>query len=70
MSINFEESELPEVVVDQNRTDEYTYVQVGSWSFCVEDDLEDRTAGEWWNDAKTWIAYAQYLDKVAQERGI
>lgn len=71
MSINFEDSELPEVVIDEKRVnDEYTYVQVGEWSFCVEDDLEDISTNRWWNDVKSWVAYARYLDKVAEERGI
>jgi hypothetical protein len=68
MSINFEESDLPEVVLDEKRTDKFTYVHVGEWSFCVEDDLEDGKDGRWWDDAKSWIAYAQYLDKVKAER--
>ena len=68
MSFSFDKSELPEVVIDEERTsDEYTYVHVGEWHFCVEDDLEERD-GRWWDDAKTWIAYAQYLDKVKAER--
>ena len=68
MSFNFDESDLPEVVIDETRTrDGYTYVHVGEWHFCVEDDLEERD-GRWWDDAKTWIAYAQYLDKVKAER--
>lgn len=68
MSIGFEDSELPEVVIDDERTtDGYTYVHVGEWHFCVEDDLEELD-GRWWNDARSWIAYAQYLDKVKAER--
>ena len=70
MSLNFDESELPQVVIDESRTrDGYTYVYVGEWHFCVEDDLEERD-GRWWDDAKTWIAYSQYLDKVKAERGL
>jgi len=70
MAISFEESNLPEVIIDEERTrDEYTYVHVGDWHFCVEDDLEERD-GRWWSDAMTWIAYAQYLDKVKAERGL
>lgn len=44
-----------------------SYVKVGEWSFCVEDDLEHNN---WWEDAKVLIAYAQYLDQVKAERGL
>lgn len=68
MAINFEDSDLPEVVIDEERTrDGYTYVHIGEWHFCVEDDLEERD-GRWWDDAKTWVAYSRYLDKVKAER--
>lgn len=71
MPINFDESDLPEVIVDEERTkDGFTYVHVGEWHFCVEDDLEEIATNRWWGDVKSWIAYAQYLDKVAEERGI
>lgn len=71
MSIGFEDSELPEVVIDDERTtDGYTYVHVGEWHFCVEDDLEEISTNRWWADVKSWIAYARYLDKVAEERGM
>lgn len=70
MATSFEGSDLPEVVIDAERTtDGYTYVHVGEWHFCVEDDLEERD-GRWWEDAKTWVAYAKYLDKVKEERGL
>jgi hypothetical protein len=70
MDFNELVNSLPEVVVDEERTkDGYTYVHVGEWHFCVEDDLEERD-GLWWNDAKTWIAYARYLDQVKAERGV
>jgi hypothetical protein len=68
MSVSFEESDLPEVVLEEKSTDTFTYVNVGDWNFCVEDDLEDGKNGRWWDDAKAWIAYAQYLDKIKAER--
>jgi hypothetical protein len=70
MAISFNEEELPEVVLDKVVGDEYTYVTIGDWSFCVEDDLEDGLDGRWWRDAKTFVAYAKYLDKVKEERGL
>ena len=70
MDINFHDSEMPAVIIDEERTgDGYTYVHIGEWHFCVEDDLEERD-GRWWDDAKTWITYARYLDQVKAERGL
>jgi hypothetical protein len=67
MNLPFNEEDLPEVVVESEATDKYpyTYVKVGKWSFCVEDDLED---GFSWEDAKSIIAYAKYLDKIKEEQ--
>ena len=71
MSVSFEDKDLPEVIIEDSRTnDAYTYVQVGDWNFCVEDDLEDSDTARWWNDVKSWVAYAQYLDKVKAERKV
>ena len=60
---------LPSIVVDEDATTPggNSYVQVGGWSFCVEDDLEHN---QWWEDAKILIAYAQYLDQIKAERGL
>jgi hypothetical protein len=63
VAIEINEDELPEVVVDRGG-DNYTYVKVGSWEFCVEEDLEEN---RWWGDAKAFLAYARYLDSL---RGI
>ena len=66
MNVPFNEEDLPEVVMDSKATDTYpyTYVKVGDWTFCVEEDLAYRS---WWEDAKSLIAYARYLDKIKKE---
>lgn len=56
---------LPEVVPDETNSPGSTWVTVGGWTFCVEDDLEYT---DWWDAAKAWVAYATYLDKVREER--
>ena len=67
MSISFDENELPEVILDSAEGDEYTYVKVGTWTFCVEDDLEYE---DWWESAKSLIAYARYLDEYKAKREV
>ena len=67
MTISFEDSDLPAVGYVETSEGGYTYVTVGEWSFCVEEDLEQN---RWWDDAKTLIAYAHYLDKIKEERSL
>lgn len=67
MAISFEEESLPEVIVDPDSDGNYSYVKVGEWSFCVEDDLEHE---DWWESAKALISYAMYLDKIKAEQGV
>ena len=62
MNFSFNEDDLPEVIVEE-KSGNYTYVKVGSWSFCVEDDL-DRSPGELLEDAKAFVAYALYHKKI------
>lgn len=67
MAISFEDEDLPEVLEEESSSDGYTYVKVGEWNFCIEDDLNH---GKSWDDAKVMVAYAMYLDKVKAERGL
>jgi hypothetical protein len=68
MNVPFNEEDLPEVVMDSEATDTYpyTYVKVGDWSFCFEEDLEH---GSWWGDAKSFIAYARHMDSMSKSEG-
>lgn len=65
INLSFNEKDLPEVIVDEDISGDYTYVKVGDWSFCVEDDMEYE---RWWEDAKSLIVYARYLDTVKKEK--
>lgn len=62
MDLPFNEDDLPEVVVEE-KSGNYTYIKVGSWSFCVEDDL-DRSPSQLMDDAKAFTAYALYHKKI------
>lgn len=62
MDFSFNEDDLPEIVVEE-KTDNFTYIKVGSWSFCVEDDL-DRSPSQLMEDAKAFAAYALYHKKI------
>ena len=61
----FNRDELPEVIVEE-KSGEYTYVKVGSWSFCIEDDL-DRTPDQLMDDARAFTAYALYHRDTRQD---
>jgi hypothetical protein len=68
IELPFDEEDLPEVILDSDSVSStFTYVTAGTWSLCVEDDLEHEG---WWDDVKALIAYARYLDKVRAERGV
>lgn len=60
----FDRGELPEVVIEE-KSGNYTYVKVGGWSFCVEDDL-DRTPEQLMDDARAFTAYALYHRETRQ----
>lgn len=62
MSAIFDSEDLPEIVVEE-KSGNFTYVKVGSWSFCVEDDL-DRTPEQLMEDARAFTAYAVYHEKL------
>jgi len=62
VDFSFNEDDLPEVVVEE-KSGNFTYVKVGVWSFCVEDDL-DRLPSELMEDAKAFAAYALYHKKI------
>ena len=62
MSAIFDSEDLPEIVVEE-KSGNFTYVKVGSWSFCVEDDL-DRTPEQLMDDARAFTAYAIYHGKI------
>jgi hypothetical protein len=67
IELPFDEEDLPEVILNSDIISSgYAYVKAGTWSFCVQDDLEH---GSWWDDVKALIAYAQYLDKAEAKRG-
>ena len=58
-------SDLPEIIVEEgDESSECTFVSVGGWTFCVEDDLQHE---DWWVNARAWVAYAVYLEKLKEK---
>jgi len=62
----FNIEDLPEIIVEE-KSGNFTYVKVGVWSFCIEDDL-DRTPEQLMDDARAFAAYALYHKKIRSEK--